>query len=120
MISRLASVLSGALLAVAAQQAHAGPCSQQIYDTRVAAETRLDAIAGAGRTGVETQSATKHRQPTPNSVARAEEKLGELSGADIGAFEEAMQRAEKADENGDLAACQKDLAEAQRALDRKP
>jgi hypothetical protein len=119
MINRSTMALSVALLAVA-QQAAAGPCSQQIYDTRVAAAARLDAIAGAGRTAVETEGATMHRQPTPNSVARAEEKLGELSGAEIQTFNAAMQRADKADEDGDLSACQQALGEAQRVLDQKP
>ena len=120
MINRCTMTLSAALLAAAVQQAAAGPCAQQIYDTRVAAAARLDAIAGAGRTGVETEGATMHRQPTPNSVAQAEEKLGELSAAEIQAFEGDMQRADKADEDGDLTACQQALAEAQRVLDQKP
>jgi predicted lipid-binding transport protein (Tim44 family) len=120
MINGYVTALSGVLLAVSTVQSSAGPCSQQIHDVRVAAENRLDAIAGAGKTGAETPAATMHRQPTPSSVAGAEAKLGELSSADAEAYSQAMQRAETDDENGDLSDCEQALSEAQRILERKP
>jgi len=120
MINGYMTALGGVLLAVSTAQSSAGPCSQHIHDVRVAAENRLDAIAGAGKTAAETPAATMHRQPTPNSVAGAEAKLGELSAADAEAFAQAMDRADKADENGALSDCEQALSDAQVLLDRKP
>jgi hypothetical protein len=119
MINGYVTVLGGVLLAVSTVQSSAGPCSQQIHDVRVAAASRLDAIAGAGKAGAETPYATMHRQPTPNSVAGAEAKLGELSAPDTDAFAQAMERADQADENGDLSSCEQALSDAEHILNRE-
>jgi hypothetical protein len=118
MVGRHALILSVVSLCLSILQASAGPCSQQIQSERESAEQRLERVAGAGKTGVESKSATMHRQPTPRSIAKAEEQLGELSAANADAFREAIGRAEKADQNNDPVACQQALSDAQRALDR--
>jgi hypothetical protein len=57
-----------------------------------------------------------HRQPTPKSVAQAEVKLGELSEKDLEAFDQAIQRAVKADEADNLVECENALKEARQIL----
>ena len=57
-----------------------------------------------------------HRQPSPLSVAGAEEKAGDLSEAEVKALAAFMDQARKADVAGDVAACQKALADADRML----
>jgi hypothetical protein len=55
-----------------------------------------------------------HRQPTPSSVAQAEGRPGK----NVEAFEQAMDRAVKADEADNLAECERALTEARRILDQ--
>ena len=118
MIVRHVTALGAVALALSATSALAGPCSQQIYETEVALNEKLDAAAAAGKAGAESPAATMHRQPTPNSVVGAEERLGEFPEEDAEAFSGAMDEARKADDAGDLGACQKALTEANRVLQR--
>ena len=118
MIIRSAIVLSALALPLFAAPAFAGPCSQQIYDFNVVLNKRLDAGAAAGRAAPESLGATMHRQPTPQSVERAEAELGDLSPANAQAISEAMALAHKADDAGDRAACEKAVGEAQQILNR--
>ena len=74
MIARYAVALSAVTLALCPAPVRAGPCTQQIYDAQNTVDKRLDAIAAAGKTGNQSVFATMHRQPTPHSVASAEEK----------------------------------------------
>jgi hypothetical protein len=60
--------------------------------------------------------AGRHVQPTPRSMAAAEEKLGQMSPETIKLVEQAMDRARAADSAGDNVACKEALAEAQRAI----
>ena len=52
--------------------AQAGLCTQEIYDTDIALNKKLDAEAARGKAAPETQGALLHHQPTPLSVAGAE------------------------------------------------
>ena len=79
-------------------------------------DAKLDAKAGAGPGARETTAATMHRQPTPGSIAAAEERLGELSAQTAEAAARAMARARAADGAGDKSACERALADAQRAF----
>jgi len=110
--------LSAAALAGSIVRADAGVCSDAVTSMQAHVDARLDAIAGAGRAAVESGGALMHRQPTPNSVAAAEEKLGELSPEKMGAIRVAMARAREADAAGDKAACERALAEAQAVIGR--
>ena len=118
MAVRTAIALSVAALVLCSAAAHAGPCAGEIYDADIAIGKRLDAAAAKGKALPESQAALLHRQPTPQSVAGAEVKAGDLSEADVKALGAFMVEARKADGAGDLAACRKALADLQLILDR--
>ena len=58
---------------------YAGPCSDEIGNMMARINAKLEAKAAAGPTGREGVGAGTHVQPTPRSMAAAEEKLGEVS-----------------------------------------
>jgi hypothetical protein len=96
--------------------ARAGACADDIYETDQAVNARLSAIAAHGKTGVETTFATTHHQPTPGTIAQAEAKVGDVSEDQVKVVTEDMIRARNADAANDLAACEKALTEARKAL----
>ncbi len=108
-------VLAAALVA-SASAVHAGPCAQQIDLMQARFDAKLEAAAKKGPMGRETNAATDHRQPTPDSIAAAEAKLGDLSARTVEVIENGMARARKADVAGDKGACEQALAEVQRAI----
>ena len=79
-------------------------------------DAKLERKAATGPAAPESTDATMHRQPTPGSIAAAEERLGEMSPLKAAAVAQAMTRAREADSAGDKSACERALAEAQRAL----
>jgi hypothetical protein len=99
-----------------AAAADAGPCTQDIAVVQGDFDARLNAAAASGQEATESTYATMHRQPTLNSVAGAEERLGELPPAQVEAFTAAMKRALDADAAGDGGACQLALNEAKHTL----
>jgi hypothetical protein len=113
-----AMALSVAALMLFSAVARAGPCADQIYDEDLAINKRLDAAAARGKPAPESGFATMHRQPTPLTVAGAEEKAGDLSEAEVKALAAFMDEARKADLAGDVAACKKALADADRMLNK--
>ena len=118
MAIRHVSAFAVVALALYSGAAYAGPCAGQIYDEEIAINKRLDAAAARGKTAPQSGFATMHRQPTPLSVAGAEEKAGDLSEAEVKAITAFMDEARKADAAGDVAACQKALADAERMLNK--
>jgi hypothetical protein len=114
-ISRLI-VINAVALAASMSAAHAGPCSPEIEQMQTRIDTRLEARASVGPQARESTEATMHRQPTPGSIAAAEERLGELSPSQIAAADQAMELARSVDTAGDKSACEQALAEAQRAI----
>ena len=72
----------------------------------------LEAVAAAGKAARESTAAMTHHQPTPGSMAEAEENLGEGARAERALA--AMARARAAD--GDKEACDRALVDAQRSL----
>ena len=78
-------------------------------------DAKLEAKAAAGPTGRQGAGASTNVQPTPRSIAAAEEKLGEVS-RHVAAVRQAMLRAQAADGAGDKNACEQALAEVQRAI----
>jgi len=80
-------------------------------------DTFLNARAAAGP-GAQEQAtvAGRHVQPTPQSMAAAEGKVGEMSAATILQIHDAMARARAADAAGDGVACKEALAEVQGAI----
>ena len=115
---RFVMASGAAALAFLAAPAHAGPCADQIYQADIAIGKRLDAAAAKGKPAAELTFATMHRQPTPQTVAGAEEKAGDLSEADVKALTEFMEEARMADAGGDRPACEKALADIQGLLGR--
>ncbi len=114
-IARLA--LFGAVaLAASASAAYAGPCSDQIDAMQARIDAKLEAKAAAGPTAKEGVAAGMSVQPTPASIAAAEEKLDEISAKKVKAIKRGMARARVADKVGDLRACRKALAAVQRVL----
>jgi hypothetical protein len=105
-------------LALVASPAHAGPCTDRIYAADVAVEKLLDDAASNGKPAAESSFATMHRQPTPGTVASAEEKAGDLSSAQLEAITKKLDAARDADDKADGAACEKALNEAERMLGR--
>ena len=93
---------------------HAGPCTAQIDAIQAQVDARAAAIAGAGPVAPESTAALRQREPTPGSIARAEESLGE--GASITKALSALERAREADRGGNAGNCEQALAEARRAI----
>jgi hypothetical protein len=116
MIVRKALMSCLAILALCSAPARAGPCTNQIYDTDLALGKRLNAAAAQGSDVTESTAAKLHRQPTPRSVANAEERAGDLTESQVTALTEDMDQARSADAAGNLTACQKALADVQRVL----
>ena len=108
--------LAGALLAALASPCHAGPCSADIDATQARIDARLEAEAAAGKTATESTAATAHHQPTPNSIAQAEIKLGDVSGKLIHEVAEDMARARRDDAAGDEKSCTEALGKVHKAL----
>ena len=92
----------------------AGTCIAEIDKEQAKIDAALDQQAEAGKTGVESMAATDSRQPTPASIAAAERALGE--GVSIREAMAALNRARKATDRGDAAACQAELADARKFL----
>jgi hypothetical protein len=116
MTTRAALAFSAVAFAFCPIAAHAGPCEQQLYGTEIAREARLNALGAHGNAAPESTFAMMHRQPTPTTVAEAEERAGEVSGANLTAVEKFLQEARKADAANDLPACTKALAEVRKIL----
>ncbi len=109
--------ITAAMMAIASlSPSLAGPCSVDVARIQDRVDRYLEAKAAAGPRAVEAVTALLHRQPTPASVAAAEEKLGEL---DVRGFEpiaEGMRRARAADLAGDATACEQALVDVQLAI----
>ncbi|WP_414475710.1 hypothetical protein [Microvirga sp. M2] len=104
------------MAALAPTSAHAGPCSAMIDQLQAVVDARIDTTAGTGGMARESTEVTAHRQPTPESIARAEKELGE--GAGYGQALSLLGQARAADQAGDAATCGKLLDAARGALNR--
>ncbi|EIM28540.1 hypothetical protein [Microvirga lotononidis] len=113
MVHRLI-LLGSVFLPLMIQQSQAGPCTQEIDGAQAQVDARIDSAAGAGRAGPESTAALLRRQPTPASIAAAEQKLGE--GKPEEAALAALARARAADAAGDRAGCDEALAMVRKAL----
>ena len=114
---RRALVICVIVFAAWGSAANAGPCAQGIDRLQAQFDSKLEANAVAGPSR-ESTAATMNRQPTPQSIAAAEAKLGEISPEKVQAFEAAIARARVADRVADPSACEQALADAQSALDQ--
>ena len=116
-MNRLNVLLFGvAASIVSASASFAGPCLQQIEAFQIEIDARLNAAAAAGPAGTESTAATMHHQPTPQSIAAAEAKLGDISPEKAKEVGEAVKLARKADQAGDRSSCEKALAKAKKVI----
>lgn len=106
------------VFAASGSATNAGPCAQGIDRLQAQFDSKLAANAAAGPSARESIAATMNRQPTPQSMAAAEAKLGEISPVKVQAFEAAIARARVADRLADPSACEQALAGVQNALDQ--
>jgi hypothetical protein len=80
-------------------------------------DAALKARVAAGPSAQQQSTmAGRHVQPTPRSMAAAEEKLGVISPETNAQVRNAILRARAADEAGNNVACKEALAEAQRLI----
>ena len=105
-----------AVFAALMSVSHAGPCSQRIARVQAQFDAKLQANAAAGPSARESVAATMNRQPTPESIAAAEAKLGEIPQATVEAVEAGIARARDADRIGDESTCEQALTDVQRIL----
>jgi hypothetical protein len=118
MIVRQAAAVAGMSFILGAVSAHAGPCTERIYQADLDVAKLLDSAAAQGQPAAESTFATMHRQPTPGSIATAEQDAGELTSEEAQAITEAMDEARHADDQGDQAGCEKALSDVDRMLQR--
>ena len=109
-------VFSAVAVAASISTAHAGPCSPEIDRMQTRVDARLAAKAATGPSAKESTEALVHRQPTPGSIAAAEEKLGEVSATKVETATQAIARARAADSAGDRSACEQALADVERVI----
>ena len=114
MSSNRLGVLVSTALALSIAPSHAGPCSPEIDRMQARVDAMIAATAAAGPAGRESTAAKMHRQPTPGSIAAAEERLGEGARAERALAALAQARAD--DRAGNQSACERALADVQRVL----
>jgi hypothetical protein len=107
-------VLAAIALSLSIATSNAGPCSLEIDRIQVRVNAMIAATAAAGPSARESTAAKMHRQPTPNSIAAAEEGLGEGARAERALA--AIARARAADRAGDKSDCKRALADVRRAI----
>jgi hypothetical protein len=118
MIVRQATVAAGMALVLGAAPALAGPCTDRIYQTDLDVAKLLNSAAAQGQPATQSTFATMHRQPTPGSIASAEQQAGDLTTDEVQAITEDMDEARHADDAGDHDGCEKALSDVDRMLKR--
>jgi hypothetical protein len=108
--------ITAVVIAASISSADAGPCSPEIDGMQARVDARLEVKAAAGPSAKESAGALVDRQPTPSSIARAEERLGEVSAEAVAAVKQALGRARTTDSAGDKNACEQAFAEVQRLI----
>jgi hypothetical protein len=107
--------LSAAAVTFSAQPSRAYPCSQDIDRAWVGVNAKIQARIAVGRSAPQSTIALLHRQPTQSSIAAAEEALVDVW-LPMETAVAALARAREADRARDKIACERALAEAQRAI----
>jgi|SRR5215467_11551460 len=107
--------LGAAAVVLSTLPSHASPCARHIDRVWVEVGAKIQARIGAGPTALQSTMAMLHRQPTPSSIAAAEEKLGERWQF-IETAATALARAREADRANDGTACEQAIVDAQRAI----
>jgi hypothetical protein len=107
---------SVAALAVSISAAGAASCAKDIDAMQARLDARLEAVAASGPSAKQSVKADMSAQPTPSSIAKAEEGLGELNQHMVRNVRRAMTRARAAQARGNTRRCEIELAAARRAL----
>jgi len=74
------SALAAMAIALSTMTSLAGPCLLDIDRMQVRVDAMIAATAATGPFARESTAATMNRQPTPGSIAAAEERLGQEHG----------------------------------------
>jgi hypothetical protein len=117
MKSRKQLILSAVVVTFSTQPSLASSCSQDIDRAWVQVNTKIQARAAAGRSAPQGTIALLHHQPTPSSIAAAEETLVD-TWLPIETAVAALARARQADGINDRIACEGALADVQRVIGR--
>ena len=112
-VTRFHAVVVVILLA-ASGPGHAGPCAHSIDRVQARVDAVIDERAGSGPWRPESVDALRSHQPTPLSIARADEASG--NGAGLQSALDALERARQADRSADVARCNAELNTARRSL----
>ena len=68
-----AALMAGAMLALSPASTYAGPCTEEIKKFEDEVSRRLATNPGAGPNALQSVGAQRHLQPTPGSVAEAQQ-----------------------------------------------
>jgi hypothetical protein len=109
-------VMSAVAVAAMTSNSFAGPCSPEIDHLQTRIQAMLAAEAAVGPSEREGTTALLHRQPTPGSIAAAQQRLREVSATRAEAFAAALSRAREADRVGDKKTCEQALADVLRTI----
>ena len=116
MSARRGRIFGAVVFTLVCVPALAGPCANEIYQANEAIGKKLEAAAAKGKAAPQSTFATTHHQPTPATVAGAEEQVGDIPESVVKELRAFMQAARMADEAGDKGGCEKALAEAKSIL----
>jgi hypothetical protein len=108
-------VLCVAATTLSASPGNAGPCAREIDREWTEVGAKIQARIGAGRSNSQGIVGLLHHQPTPRSIAAAEEKVADMW-VPLESAVVALARAREADHANDPATCREALIAAQRAF----
>ena len=118
MKSRKQLILSAVVVTFSTHPTLASSCSQGIDRAWVQVNAKIQARVAAGRSAPQGTIALLHHQPTPSSIAAAEETLVDIW-LPIETAVAALARAREADGINDRIACERALADVQRVIGRQ-
>lgn len=99
--------------AASTAEALAGPCTVDIARMQDRLNAKLVAAIAAGHGGVQGPG---HRQPTPHSLALAEENLGTMAPGKVEVLRQLIRDARAADRIGDRKGCKNAIADLQSVI----
>jgi hypothetical protein len=101
--------------ALSTSQACAGPCTREIDREWIEVGAKIQARIGAGHSYIQGTVGLLHHQPTPSSIAAAEEKIADMW-VPLETAVIALARAREADHANDAGTCKEALMAAQRSF----
>jgi hypothetical protein len=115
MRNRWIFVLCAAATTFSVSPCNAGPCAREIDRDWTEVGAKIQARIGAGRSNIQGIVGLLHHQPTPGSIAAAEEKVADMW-VPLETAVIALARAREADHANDPATCKQALMAAQWAF----